>query len=189
MATITTTLALAPRLQNFDAPNKTTPFAIAEFIGSVTVPAKLAADISVLSIILTFADNFVYKISTLNIHYLGTAAADLTDLIDDMTPGIIGQGFANLNQNFMIEVVNGTQSGFRLATADFIQAGHPIGDYQVPLRTGLFAGDNSMLFSYLDTSADATTAITVFFRMRCLQYTIEAFRTYQMFDAVPTITP
>lgn len=191
MATVATLLSLAARTQNFDVPGTlegvSNPFAITEFIGSVVVPAKDAADTNTLVITCTFPVNYVFKIATLNVHYLATSPDQLDDFMDDITPGFIGQGFGNLNQNLAIELVNGEFSHFRTATNDIVRIGRPRGDYQVPIRTGLFPGDNSLSFSWIDDTADSTVAITVFFRLRALQYTIKSFTSYPMFDAVPVI--
>lgn len=192
MAVISTSTTLTAELQRFDVPSTITgardPFAVAEFIGTLVVPLKLAANQSLVTIILTWPLNYVFKIATINVHYLSALSADLFDLVDEITPGVIGQGFAQTNQNLVIFIESGDKiTQFSNATGDNMVGGHPLGNYQIPIRTGLFAGDNTMTWQWWDGSADATNEITIFFRLRALMYTIEQFNSYPMFDAVPVI--
>lgn len=192
MATVTTSLALSARLQNFDVPGTlpadSNPFAVAEFIGSVIVPLKDALDDSVVTVVQTLPKNFIFKIATINVHYTCAESADLLDLVRLITPGTIGQGVGGLNQNLMLEIANGqTPVKRQLTGQDFIALGHPVGDYQLPIRTGIFSGDETLTWQWVDNSSDDTLAITIFFRMRMLMYTVAQFRNFPMFNAVPTI--
>lgn len=194
MATVTTTTTLSAEISNFSAPDILggEPFSVAEWIGSLTVPLKMAADSSLVSIILTLPLNFVFKIATLHIHYLGDNAADMYDLVDIATPGVIAQGFQSTNQNLVIiaeriPLLAGAPNTFLVTGDNRIVMSKPVGDYQVPIRTGNFAGDNTMAWRWADVTTDDTVEIMIFFRMRALMYTIEQFNQYGMFAAVPTI--
>lgn len=190
MAVVATSTTLLAEISNFTAPAHLggEPFSVAEWIGSLTVPAKLAADDSLVTIIQTFPLNFVFKIATINVHYLNDTGTELLDLVDEFTPGVIGQGFASTNQNLVIEIVNGQSiSQFDVTGDDIMLTGRPRGDYQIPIRTGQFSGDNTMVWKWSDTTSDSTVEIAIFFRMRALMYTIEQFEQYQMFAAQPVI--
>lgn len=194
MATVATLLALTPLISNFDVPNTDKggrdPFAVCEFVGSVIVPAKADVDETTLTVTLAFPNNYVFKIATINIHFTSAQATDgIADLVEETASGIIGQGFQGLNQNLAITVSTlGLAIDSRALTGqDNLQPMVPIGDYQIPIRTGVFPGDNSMSWAWADNTVDATVAVTIFFRLRALMYTIEQFNSYPMFDAVPVI--
>lgn len=194
MATVATTLTLAPLLQPLVVPDTIRgyrePFSICEFIGTGTVPAKISTNESTLTVTMALPIGFVFKLATINIHWLSTVAVDILDLVKATSFGVIGQGFVGRNQNLVIATRNDqTPIAFQLAGSNQMLFEEPVGNYQLPLQTGVFQGDNQLTWLWADASVDATVAITIFFRLRMLMYTIEQFRSYPMFDAVPTIQP
>lgn len=193
MAVISTSSTLLAEVSNFSAPATLggEPFSVAEWIGTLVVPAKDAANQSLATITLTFPESFVFKIATLHIHYTAAVGPDIFDLVKQVTPGIIGQGFKQTNQNLVISSqriqLDGAGTNFRVTGEDNMIMSQPVGNYQVPIRTGNFAGDNSMSWQWADLSSDASVAITIVFRMRAMMYTIEQFNQFGMFAAVPVI--
>lgn len=144
------------------------------------IAAKDAADEMTVNITMTLPRNFFYRLAFLELNLFATTIADLEDYEKGARVRIFEGGILRWNFplfNLVEYATAGAEPGFK-TDADAVATDFgaffqpPPGQLQRELIDAT-RGVTTIILTIIDSSSDATAALTVAYRMRAWRYTIE----------------
>lgn len=186
MATITTAITVAadPLLLDINPADPIASRASIEFFSIDTVPAKLTTDVTLYTVTCPLPPNFVYRLIDLTLIVRGTTIGN----VNFFEPSFQFQ-LQNASQDIRTHSVE-AQTAFvwnadvtNLATKLYEL---PSGEMQFPFRSAPAGGE--LFLRLWDVTAQATTAVSMVFRARFLQYTVEQFNASPMHTPFPVLS-
>lgn len=165
------------------------------FQGSQIIPSKLAADENKWTLQCLFPRNFAYKIAEVRIWALSNGSGPMEDFERQMSALVSSDDeevddwfFSMLNEGPLLESPPRNDSfafDFTSVTLDRMTFLVPAGDLGALIEAGSAAAQ--LFLQWMDVSTDATTAVTAFFRIRCLMYDISQARYWPIHTPTPII--
>lgn len=151
------------------------------YLGQFVIPSKLAADENRAIITLTLPVNFWHRIMSMEV----SVASEGLAVMDDFEPamnvlvtedGTVRRRFALFNTS-VIQTADEAAGGFAVVftstTQDFSSLFEPVYTDVSQDLINAARGLTTITITFMDTSGDTTTAVTVDYRVRTLTYTIE----------------
>lgn len=197
MATVDTTTAPEGRMVTWESPGATlevkadVPVGKMVFSDSFTVAALDAANESRVSWSLTFPPNFFYRVSTFSWLAVSTGVAafvpatgyELAALFNIVEDGVTTASFGMYNDlAFMSSDIAAFKEDVDATVNDFACVFSPratglnIADFLIDATSGA----SQITGRWMDTSADATAAIVIQYRLEAFVYSVEQARSWQI---------
>lgn len=183
------------RTWDLPAPLEGEPRGEVVFQGTDAITAKSATDTTNFTLQCNFPRNFVYRVVEASLTAFGTADSVFADFEDFMRCIVSSDApdfddFSAVFHNVALPLTSSAgQHSFQhslVVTNDFMT--------QFLLTTpldGVAIDANSaaarLFINWVDPSADSTTAVNIFWRIRALQYSVEQFNNYAMHNAPPRL--